>query len=281
MEKYQVISLHFDNDCNLKCPMCYRHRFVAKDEKMDYDFWIKSIPHIKQITDQVALGGGEPFLHPEFIMKFAKEAKKHDLIVNVTTNGTIPLKPEWIKDLTMISFSYDQHKWPGSKGFKDYIIRIRGVKESELVKVGCNLLMEDWLLSDYQKLVHLILHIFRVGKADMVFALLPKKTKTPDIIKHRGIYNVLTYLFDEFYVDDCTRMIFENNGYDEWKKPCHYGSDMFSIDECGQVTGCSFSDKILLRLKKPKDILKIPKIKFEKRMKCPYLEVDTDIRKNK
>jgi len=247
-----------------------------EQEKTVYDVKLKSKNHLFISSDNIIVhncGGGEPFLHPEFIMKFAKEAKKHDLIVNVTTNGTIPIKPEWLENITMISVSYDRYKWPKAQGLKDYLKITRGLKESGLVKVGCNFLMEDWVLKDYKMLIHMMIHIFGFGKVDSIFALLPKNTKMPKVLEHRKIYNILTFLFDEFYVDDCTRMLFENDSYNKWKKPCHFGSDMVSIDELKNVTGCSFSQKPLITLKEPKDILKIPKLKYEKRYECPYLKI--------
>jgi MoaA/NifB/PqqE/SkfB family radical SAM enzyme len=274
LNKYQVVSLHFDTDCNLSCPMCYRPKNVDEKEKTDYMFWLECVPHIKQITDQVAIGGGEPFLHPDFIMKFAEEAKKHDLIVNVTTNGTIQIKPEWIENVKMVSVSYDRYKWPKAQGFKEYLKTTRELKDIGNIKVGCNFLMEDWLLKDYKMLAHMLIHIFGIGKVDAIFALMPKKTKAPDILRHARMYQVFTYLFDEFYVDDCTRMILVNKKYGKWREPCHFASDMVSIDERRNVTGCSFSEDPLMILEKPEDILKIPKIKYKKRYGCPYLEVD-------
>lgn len=274
LKKYQVISLHFDTDCNLNCPMCYRPKNVDAKEKTDYMFWLDCIPYLKKITDQVALGGGEPFLHPEFVKAFTDCAKDEDLIVNVTTNGTIPIRPEWIENVTMVSVSYDRYKWPKAEGFKAYIRAISSLKENNpKLKVGCNLLMDNWILSNNKMLVHMIIHIFAHGKADAIFALLPKKTKTPDILKHERLYQVLTYLFDDFYVDDCTRMIFVNKKYENWEKPCHFATDMFSIDERRRVTGCSFSDDPLMVLEKPEDILKISKIRYTKRYECPYIKL--------
>ena len=43
--------------------------------------------YLKDITEQVALGGGEPTLYPELVDQFTKECEDYDLICNLTTNG--------------------------------------------------------------------------------------------------------------------------------------------------------------------------------------------------
>ena len=65
----------------------------------------------------------------------------------------------------------------------------------------------------------------------------------------------------------------EEGSYGNWKKSCHYGKDLVSIDETGNICGCSFDpkDKALLKLEKPSDLMKITKIKVCERFNCPYL----------
>jgi len=129
------------------------------------------------------------------------------------------------------------------------------------------------MFRDYKWLVHLIYHLFKEAKVERVFALCPKNWPAPDILKHKDIYMALTFLYEHFYVDDLTQAIIKNKSYDKWKKPCHFGTEIISIDETRNVYGCSFDDKPLMKLEKPEDILKIPKIKFKKRYKCPYYQL--------
>ena len=271
MKKYTVISLSFDNDCNLKCAMCYKNKWVADDEKADYSFWLDCIPYFKQITDQIALGNGEVFLHPEFVGKFAERATKEGLIVNVTSNGKLTYDTDILKNIRMLSISLDRYKYSGPAGIKAYMGTTKHL--SQFTEIGCNLLMEEWMFRDYKWLVHMIHHLFKDAGVSRVFALSPKNWDAPDILKHQDVYKALSLLFKHFYVDDLTQSIISNNSYENWKEPCHYARDMVSIDECKNVMGCSFDEKPLMTLEKPSDILKIPTIKYKKRYSCPYLKI--------
>ena len=75
-----------------------------------------------------------------------------------------------------------------------------------------------------------------------------------------------------FYVDDLTKMIIEEKSYSDWKTACHFGKDIVSIDEFGNVTGCSFDKQSLMKIENPKDILKISGLEMEERFVCPYLK---------
>jgi hypothetical protein len=84
---------------------------------------------------------------------------------------------------------------------------------------------------------------------------------------------LLTYKFKSFYADDMTKMVMEESSYGNWKHSCHYGKDLVSINELGEITGCSFdcSKDALLKLEKPNDLMKITKVKVCERFNCPYL----------
>ncbi|GAI65576.1 unnamed protein product, partial [marine sediment metagenome] len=49
-------------------------------------FWYDLVPYLTGLTDQIALGGGEPFTNLEFIKKFGEKCKENKLILNVTSN---------------------------------------------------------------------------------------------------------------------------------------------------------------------------------------------------
>jgi len=266
-DKFKVVSIHFTTVCNYNCPFCYK----AKTNKMmDKDLFLGLPAYLKEITDQVALGGGEPLLFPRLVNAFAKRCKDNNLICNLTTNGsTIEKIPKrWLKHLTMISISFDKSKIKTNKDVVRYVEATKKVREAG-VGVGCNLLIDEWMFKDL-RFIRLV--DFLMKHVDRVFALYPKSAYTVDILPFKHYYQFLSMRYKHFYVDDLTLEILQQ-GYTDWKKPCHYGKDIISIDEEGFVTGCSFDSQkqAVIKIEKPIDIMKIKKIKFKERFACPYL----------
>ncbi|GAI41870.1 unnamed protein product, partial [marine sediment metagenome] len=198
---------------------------------------------------------------------------ENKLILNVTSNGKllIPLKDkdlkEVLKNITMISLSFDNYKIKDMKDFKEYYNLVKRIKKLN-IQVGSNYLVE----SDNQLMfIRKIETLFKMG-VDRVFALCLKNIPT-NILSMKKAYTYLTLKYKHFYIDDLTKQILEEDKYKDWCKECHYFKDLISINEKGFITGCSFDDenKALLKLENPEDILKIVGIQGEKRFSCPYL----------
>ena len=267
----KVVSVHFTNECNGNCPFCYRKK---GNEIIDEKLFLGLPRFLKDITDQIALGGGEPTLCSELVERFAQECSDYDLVCNVTTNGF--LFKEWndekigefCENLTMVSVSLDWAKYGHWKTGDEYLKTCSRVKKHVLV--GCNLLTDEDLMNG-NNLLRMADRLFEKG-LDRVFALYPKNIRGPDILKKKNHYEYLSTKYEKFYVDDLTCKILDEEKYSNWSKPCHYGRDIVSIDEKGQVSGCSFSNDYKLKIKKPSDVLKISDLKFEDRLTCPYLK---------
>lgn len=240
---------------------------------MDEGLFLGLPRHLKDITDQVALGGGEPTLYPELVQQFAQECKDYDLICNLTTNGY--LIKDWgdekvghfCENLTMTSVSLDEAKYKQWKDGNEFLDTCKRLKRHTLV--GCNLLTDQDLMED-GNLIRMTGRLFERG-LDRVFSLYPKNFPGPDIIPYKNHYIYLSTKHPDFYVDDLTYKILDEEKYSDWDTPCHYGKDIVSINEKGQVSGCSFSDDYKLTLEKPGDILKIKNVDFEDRYSCPYI----------
>lgn len=274
MKKYKVITIQYTRQCNLNCSFCYRER--SGEEELHYDFWYDLIPYLSKLTGQVALGGGEPFSDCEFVKEFSKRAVRNGLIVNVTTNGRKLMELDVkelksvLKNITIVNLSYDKEKIKNEKDEEKYLKLIRKIKRHTKVRVGANIIVS--------KKFFIRLEIFRIIKRIManggnrIFLLYPKKIRPIDILHYKSIYNLLGARFKNVYVDNLTKRILAENGY-KWKKPCHYGGDVLSIDECGYIMGCSFDNKNrkLIKLKTPKDIMKMKNKKIKKRYECPHI----------
>jgi MoaA/NifB/PqqE/SkfB family radical SAM enzyme len=267
MKRFKVVSIHFCNDCNLKCEMCYRKK--REGAQKPFSFFRELIPHLAQMTDQIACGGGEPFLHPQQVMELAKDCRKNGILMNVTTNGTQPMT-DYVKDIEMVSVSFDRYKRPTMGDVVKYCETIHELKKH--TRVGVNLLIDKSMFAPKRIFPKLVNTFFYSG-AERVFALYPKNWEFIDILPHTDIYGALSAVYEHFYVDDLTNMILREQRYSGWVNPCHYGKDLVSINEFGEVTGCSFDgpDHALIKLDKPADILRVLDVKMEERRSCPYL----------
>lgn len=269
-ENFDVISLHFTTECNLNCPICYRpkNKKAGKNQK----FFIDMIPYLAELTEQVAIGGGEPFLFPDFLEEFSEKAKENNMITNITSNGRTPIETYTLKNIEMVSLSFDRYKIDRPEKITEYIKLSNSIRKK--VRVGANLLIDKYMMEDPDVFLRIVVQLFQSAKVERVFALYPKNTEFIDILKHKEYYQALSYYYKHFYIDDLTNKILSEERYCKWTRPCHYGQSIVSINEDGYVTGCSFDgpEKALLKLEKPNDILKIKDIVPEKRYNCPYLK---------
>ena len=85
----ELADISISNFCKEDCEYCYRSsndkgEFISLE---DYQLILKELTHQQYgSVFQVALGGGEPLLHPQFeeILKLTRE---YNIIPNYTTNG--------------------------------------------------------------------------------------------------------------------------------------------------------------------------------------------------
>lgn len=101
----ELVDLKITDWCDKECRWCYQGS-TAKGNHADFGT-IKEI--IKQLKDlqvfEVALGGGEPTTHPDFI-EILRECRRNFIVPNFTTKSL-----DWIKDASEIyaqigSFAY-------------------------------------------------------------------------------------------------------------------------------------------------------------------------------
>ena len=270
MKRFECASIHLWRECNMSCSFCYRPKECGEEKSLQ--FWKELIPYFKELEiPQVAVGGGEPLMRPDWIKELAKTCKGNGLYFNFTTNGkliqSVPL--DTFKDVSMISISYDSEKIKDIIDYLEFIDNIEYLRKNyPNLKIGVNYLCNDIGL---RAMEHSMDTFFNDLKLDRVFALCPKNFKS-NILKYRIKYIELTEKYPKFMVDDLTKSIIESGKYNNWKHPCHFGK-IVSIDEEGNVGGCSFDlGKVnCLKLKEPRDILLLKDITFKERFSCPYL----------
>jgi hypothetical protein len=261
-----------------RCSFCYKSCSNKKDEKPE-QFWYDLIPYIAKLTNQVACGGGEPFMDMEFIKQMAKRCKKQGLLFNVTSNGRLLMAigdkelKEVLKDITMCSLSYDNFKIQSKQDQDNYFALVKRIKTLTKTQVGSNLLINQKMFEKGGRgLIDTVKLLFG-GGVDRVFCLGVKNMPIPDILRFKHLYMLLTMKYKHFYVDDSSKMVLQEGSYENWKHSCHFGKDLISISETGIITGCSFDSvkESLLKIEKPSDLMKITKVKICERFNCPYL----------
>jgi hypothetical protein len=167
----------------------------------------------------------------------------------------------------MVSVSLDEAKYRQWENGNEFLNTCKMLQKYTLV--GCNLLTNKDMMEEFN-LIRMVDRLFDQD-LDRVFSLYPKNMQGPDILPKRHHYIYLSTKHPNFYVDDLTYKILEEEKYENWSKPCHYGNGGISINEKGQVSGCSFSDDYKITLERPGDILKINDVCFKDRYFCPYI----------
>ena len=290
--RFDVASIHLFRDCNMHCKFCYREKESLTTSKT-LDWWERLIPYLKKLDiNQIAAGGGEPLMKPDWLYVLSRICSQNDIAFNFTTNGKlietqrntnrdnfydspfgrIPMF-DWqsllFEKTSMVSISFDSEKIKNKADVESFTKTVKFLQQTyPHLKIGVNYLCDDDGLKNLLKRVRFFMDDL---KLDRVFALSPKNFEN-NILKYRQQYQLLTMIYPKFMVDDLTKCIIENNSYKNWKTPCHFGH-VLSIDECGNVGGCSFDlGKVnVLKLGRPEDVMKLKDIDFKERFSCPYL----------
>lgn len=267
----------------MHCSFCYKqHGKGVMDRTL-----LMGIPKVaKQLLAEdgnIALGGGEILLHPGLLIDFGKECKKHGVVLCVTSNGVLlDIKTdarvkEMLKNVRMISMSFDKEKVKDEGDYKRYLLRVFRLRRLRLrgssfqTEVGCNLLVDKNMFVNHN-LIKIVNALFSHG-VSRVFALYPKNMSLGvDILKFKEYYAYLTEKHKHFYVDDCTKQILQEGSYDNWKNTCHSGKDLISIDWDGSLSACSFA-KPFGKIAKAEDLLKVEMPKEQVGYDhCPFIK---------
>lgn len=117
-----LIWLEITRKCNLKCPHCYIDGGMARDNELSSEEIIAVIDDLADMgVWAIAITGGEPTLHPDFV-KFVQHARSRNLLVGIATHG-LHLTDHVISGLpkegVIVSISIDdlhvQHKNPDTE----------------------------------------------------------------------------------------------------------------------------------------------------------------------
>lgn len=83
------VHMGITNRCNLRCRGCYAQRVDEPVKDMSLDLAKAIIDRLSDLeVFTIALGGGEPFLHPQ-LFDIATYSRQAGIVPNVTTNGLL------------------------------------------------------------------------------------------------------------------------------------------------------------------------------------------------
>ena len=156
----RTVSIAITNKCNLCCSYCH----IKKGNKfLDKDYILELAKTFNQLgTFDIALGGGEPFLHPDLDEICNRIWCETDLGLSVTTNGTLLTQDnvESIKNfLSILRISIDgvADTFQSNREYNFAVIESNLAMASKLLRVGINIVIKDDTidqLDDIAKLYH-------------------------------------------------------------------------------------------------------------------------------
>jgi len=144
----ELADISINNVCDRGCDFCYKASNMAGNTMSveDYRKVMESLP----LTWQVALGGGEPTMHPDFVEILKITREEYDKVPNYTTNGThltgkIVAATKAYCGAVAVSFSDRDDVWiEAAKTFISCGVKtnIHFVVSEETVQTAMNLLVE-------------------------------------------------------------------------------------------------------------------------------------------
>lgn len=129
-----ALNLEISNICNLRCKHCYKDAEIDGDESLDETSLKKIVRESKQLgIKRVAIGGGEPFLHPH-LKSFLLELNSNGIKTTIITNGTIRDKEIYkvLKKVgAQVNVSID-----GPREYHDYLRGVPGAFNRAIENIG-------------------------------------------------------------------------------------------------------------------------------------------------
>ena len=169
----RTLSIAITNDCNSSCPFCH----ISKGgDYLEKEYILEVCQKFDELGSfDIAIGGGEPLLHPDIIEICQYLWDKTQLGVSLTTNGILLTDNliDSIKDsISFIRVSVDSTNPSTYKS-------IRGIEFSELknnisklngkIKFGINMVVTE---NTIQELDMMLLFVKEIGAEELL--LLPK-----------------------------------------------------------------------------------------------------------
>ena len=261
-----LVDLQITNKCNLNCPHCYAESGSHGDHIPLKDAII-AIENCKRSgAFEIALGGGEPTLHPYFI-DILKEIRKRNMVPNLASNGKY-LSEENIEAIkkycgaVALSVEFIGEKFEERRGFpfKDFLKSVDKLKNNN-IKLVFQVTISKSNLDDLKNTTSFLSKLSPYGIVYLTYKpvgrgenfdstlLSENKKETAKIIK-----DCFLLLQDETKVgyDCCLANILIGQGLsdDNLINGCSAVRSSLAVNRNMDVVPCSFSPMVLGNLKK-------------------------------
>lgn len=245
----ELLDISISNHCTKGCSFCYRDSspnniFMSVE---DYEFALRSLRNDRWgNVFQVALGGGEPLEHPDFI-EFLKVSRKYNVVPNFTTNAIHITKEmaSQVKPLVgTVAISFPNIKAiPSSKA---HIFIQEGIKtnihfllDRKSIKQGIEILQgkHNELIQGFNSIIFLTFKPMGRGTEDLCLRLNDDLQRFCSLIDNH--YCSLNIGFDSCFMPMI--MHFTNTNID-FIESCECAFFSAYIDENLKVKPCSFAN---------------------------------------
>lgn len=228
----EFIDLSILNYCNQRCDFCYMGAEKEGTHLSLSDFHYCMEELAKNRVLQIAIGGGEPLLHPNFFELVNTIRSQYDIIPNYTTNGVLLDKQacKQSRSCGAIAVSYHPDR-----------VQMLLKKLQLMQKYDLNTTLHVVVMKDNLSQLQKIIEPFCKAGINSIAFLLFKPTGRGSVISHQQIRSIdIPVLLDTFrYVFEFTNQYNTSIGFDSCFAPflTHLPLPRFTYDSC---TGARF-----------------------------------------
>jgi len=214
-------TLHFllTNKCNLNCPKCYYRNSnsevpISTIHRLFEEWREKGVK-------AVAIGGGEPFLHPD-IGEVISTAKRMGFYFAVTTNGTILPQLETLPD--RIHVSYDRIHPTTRREVEEALNHFRnlGVRN-----IGINHVVTD---------LEAVREVLSIPCSEVTLLL---EKPNPRFRTWDRLVEIIKKNSKQIWLDACLAKLLTMLGHLDLKQPCRQGIYSMSLNSNLEASKCS------------------------------------------
>ncbi len=201
-------SIHIDitDSCPLNCSQCYKNDSI--DKFMDFNYFKSIIDEAEKLKIfQIAIGGGEPFVH-KHIIEMIEYVSKTEMSVSITSSG-YSLNENMIDNLIKAGLNHIQISLNGStkeinqlsRDGYDYAIRALEILSNTQLSFGINVVVRKDNVDNIKDLINLA----KKYKADNINLLRYKPTNFEDYKE---------YELDSNDIEKLLEVISKNRGFE-------------------------------------------------------------------